>query len=189
MIVFPTITEKIGTTTQYYDVPSRLFKDRIIMLVDEVNEDSATSVISQLLYLDSENHDDITLLINSPGGSVIDGLAIFDTMNRIKSDVITISTGQASSMGALLLSSGAKGKRKASVSARIMIHSIGHGYSGKIDDTRISHQESEFLQSYLTDILVKNTGQKISKVKKDIERDKFMSSSEALAYGIIDEII
>jgi ATP-dependent Clp protease protease subunit len=104
MIVFPTIVERVGSTEKYYDIPSRLYKDRIIMLVDEVNEDSATSVIAQLLHLSTESHDDITLLINSPGGSVIDGLAIYDTMNRIESNVVTIATGQASSMGAFLLS-------------------------------------------------------------------------------------
>ena len=189
MIIMPTIVEKIGTSERYFDIPSRLFKDRIIMLVDEVNEDSATAIVSQLLYLDSENNNDITLLINSPGGSVIDGLAIYDTMNRIKSKISTIVTGQASSMGAFLLSSGEKGMRKASKSSRIMIHSIGHGYQGNIHDTRVSHAESEFLQTYLTDILVTNTGQKSSKVKKDMERDKFMSAEEALAYGIIDEVI
>lgn len=189
MIVMPTIVEKVGTTEKYYDIPSRLFKDRIVMLVDEVNEDSATSIISQLLYLDTESREDITLLINSPGGSVIDGLAIYDTMNRIKSNVVTIATGQASSMGAFLLSSGTKGKRKATKSSRIMIHSLAGGTRGKIEDMRIDHNESEYLQKYLNDVLAENTGHKPAKIRRDCERDKFMSAQEALKYGLIDEVI
>ena len=189
MITFPTIVEKIGTQEKYYDVPSRLFKDRIIMMVDEVSEDMATSVITQLLYLDSENNEDITIIINSPGGSVIDGLAIYDTMNMVKSNVITVATGQASSMGAFLLSSGTKGKRKSTASARIMIHSLSGGARGKIEDLRVSHEESEYLQKYLNNILSVNTGQSIRKIRKDCERDRFMSAAEALKYGLIDEII
>lgn len=189
MLLMPQIVEKTGTSTQYWDIPSRLFEDRIVMLVDEVNEDTATSIISQLLYLDSMNNNDITLLINSPGGSVIDGLAIYDTMNRIKSNVVCVATGQASSMGAFLLSSGTKGKRKATKSTRIMIHSIGHGTHGKIEDTRISHEEAEYLQKYLNSVLSENTGHTVRKIKKDCERDNFMSAQEALKYGLIDEVI
>lgn len=189
MLIMPTIVERIGTQEKYYDIPSRLFKDRIVMLVDEVNEDTSTSIISQLLYLDSESHDDITFLIKSPGGSVTDGLAIMDTMDRIKSNVITVATGDACSMGAFLLSCGAKGKRQATKSCRIMIHSLSGGARGNIHDTRITHKESEFLQEYLTDVLIKNTGQERDIIEKDLERDKWLSAEEALEYGLIDEVI
>lgn len=189
MIFMPTIVEKIGTQEKYYDVPSRLFKDRIVMLVDEVSEDSATSVIAQLLYLDSENHEDIIFLIKSPGGNIVDGLAIYDTINRIKSDVVCIATGHASSMGAFLLSSGTKGKRKATRSTRIMLHSLSGGTRGKIEDMRVDHKESEYLQKYLNNVLAENTGQTVRKIKRDCERDNFMSAEEALKYGLIDEVI
>lgn len=190
MIIMPTIVEVLpGGREKYLDIPSRLFKERIVMLVDEVNEDSSTSVITQLLYLDSENHEDIQLIIKSPGGSVTDGLAIMDTINRIKSDVVTISTGDACSMGAFLLGSGTKGKRKATKSCRIMLHSLSGGQSGNIHDTRISHKESEFLQEYLTNILVENTGQPREVIERDLERDKWMSAEEAVEYGLIDEVI
>lgn len=185
----PTIVERVGSTEKYYDIPSRLYKDRIIMLVDEVNEDTATSVIAQLLHLNTESYDDITLLINSPGGSVIDGLAIYDTMNRIESNVITIATGQASSMGAFLLSSGTKGKRKATKSTRIMIHSLSGGAVGNYHDMKVSHKESEFLQNYLSDVLSENTGISREILDIDMERDKFLSAKEALDYGLIDEVI
>jgi ATP-dependent Clp protease protease subunit len=186
----PNIVEVMpGGREKHYDIISRLFKDRIIMLHGEVDEETSLSINAQLLYLDSESHEDIQLLIESPGGSVLAGLSIMDTMNRIKSNVVTIASGEACSMGAFLLACGTKGKRKATKSCRIMTHSLSHGTGGNINDTRISHKEAEYLQKYLADILIENTGNNREVVERDLERDKWMSAQEALEYGLIDEII
>jgi ATP-dependent Clp protease protease subunit len=186
----PTIIEKgPGGTEFHYDLYSRLLKDRIVMLPTEVNEEIAASIVGQLLFLDSENNDDITMYVNSPGGSVYDGLSIIDTMNMIKSDVKVICSGMAASMGAMILCSGKKGMRYATKSARIMIHSVSSGSRGTYHDLKIDFKETEFLQNYLTDMIVENTGAGKKQVIADMERDKWMSAEEALKYGLIDEII
>ena len=185
----PTIIEKSPTGQErWIDIPSKLFSQRIVLLTDEVNDDSANIIIAQMLYLDSQSSEDINFIINSPGGSVLQGLGIRDCINNLKSKVNTICYGCAASMGALLLSSGT-GKRKASKDARIMLHPLSAGTGGSIHDMRIDHRESEFLQNRLNEILVQNTGQKMSKIKKDFQRDSWMSSEEAIAYGIIDEVL
>lgn len=174
-----------------YDIFSRLLKDRIVYLGGKVDEASANVIVAQMLYLDNLNSEkDIQLYINSPGGHVIDGLAIYDTMRLIKADVQTICLGQASSMGAFLLSGGAKGKRFALPSARIMIHQVcNYGVEGKVTDIEISVKESKYLKDFLNRTLAKNCGQTFEKVQADCERDYFMSAEEALKYGLIDKII
>jgi ATP-dependent Clp protease protease subunit len=189
MFIMPTIIEKIGSSEKYYDVPSRLFKDRIVLIHGEIDEETSLAINTQLIYLDSQNNEPIQMMIESPGGSVLAGLSIMDTMNRIKSPISTISSGEACSMGSFLLSCGTKGMRKSSKSCRIMLHSLSHGAGGNIHDTRISHKESEYLQSYLMDVLATNTGNTVEQIEKDTERDNWMSAQEALEYGLIDEII
>lgn len=189
MIVMPTIIEKSPNGHErWIDIPSKLYTQRIVMLVDEVSEDSSSVVIAQLLYLDSQSHEDINLIIKSPGGSIVDGLAIYDVIKNLKSKVNTVCYGMCASMGAFLLSSGT-GKRKASVSSRIMLHSLSGGTRGKIEDMRIDHKESEYLQAYLNKILAKNCDKTIAKIKKDCNRDFWMSAEDAVEYGLIDEII
>jgi len=186
----PTVVEKSYDGERAYDIYSRLLKERIIFLGEDVNEHTANVVVAQLLHLAYEDpKKDIKLYINSPGGSVYDGLAIYDTIQHIKPDVQTIGIGLQASMGAFLLSSGTKGKRFALPSSRIMIHQPSSGTQGKITDQEITLKEGIFLKKMLNEILAKNTGQKISKIEKDVERDYWMSAKEAKDYGIIDEVI
>lgn len=173
-----------------YDIYSRLLEDRIIFLGEEVTEMTANVVVAQLLHLANENPDkDIQLYINSPGGSVYDGLAIYDTMQYIASDVQTIGIGLQASMGAFLLSSGAKGKRFVLPNARVMIHQPSSGTRGKVTDQEISLRESIALKERLAAIMADNTGQKLDKIKADMERDYWLSAADAVAYGLADEVI
>ena len=189
MNIVPTVIERSSNKEYAYDLYSRLLKDRIIFLSGEINDSLANIVVSELLYLDALNHEDIYLYINSPGGSVTSGLAIYDTMNFIKSDVRTIVIGLAASMGAFLLSSGTKGKRCALKNAEVMIHQVLGGVEGQATDIKIQAEHILKIKKKLNQILASNTGKAVSKVTKDCERDNYMSSKEALAYGIIDEII
>ena len=173
-----------------YDIYSRLLEDRIIFLGEEVNEATANVIVAQLLHLANEDPDkDIQLYINSPGGVVYDGLAIYDTMQYIKPDIQTIGIGLQASMGAFLLSSGAKGKRFVLPNARVMIHQPSSGTQGKVTDQEISLREAMELKERLAKIIAGNTGQKLDKVKADMERDYWMSADEALEYGVVDEVI
>lgn len=186
----PTIIEETNRGERAYDIYSRLLSDRIIFLGEEVNAHTANLVIAQLLFLAHEdNTKDIKLYINSPGGSVYDGLAIIDTMNFIKPDVETIGIGLQASMGAMLLSSGAKGKRFALPNSRIMIHQPSSGTQGKITDQEIALKEGIYLKKVLAEIFAKNTGKSFKTVEKDMDRDNWMSAAEALSYGIIDQVI
>ena len=186
----PTVIEKSHDGERAFDIYSRLLKDRIIFLGDEVNQHTANIVIAQLLYLAYEDpKKDIQLYINSPGGSVYDGLGIYDTIQHIAPDVQTIGIGLQASMGAFLLSSGTKGKRFALPNSRIMIHQPSSGTQGKITDQEITLREGLFLKGRLNEILAKNTGQKLSKIENDMERDFWMSAEEAVKYGIVDEVI
>ena len=189
MNIVPTVIEKSSNREYAYDLYSRLLKDRIIFLSGEINDALASIVVSELLYLDSINHEDIYLYINSPGGSVTSGFAIYDTMNYIKSDVRTIVVGMAASMGAFLLSSGTKGKRCALKNAEVMIHQVLGGAQGQATDIKIAAEHILKIKKKLNGILATNTGQPINKVIKDCERDNYMSSEDALHYGLIDEII
>ncbi len=173
-----------------YDIYSRLLEDRIIFLGEEVTEMTANVVVAQLLHLANENPDkDIQLYINSPGGSVYDGLAIYDTMQYIAPDVQTIGIGLQASMGAFLLSSGAKGKRFVLPNARVMIHQPSSGTRGKVTDQEISLRESIALKERLATIMADNTGQKLDKIKADMERDYWLSAADAVAYGLSDKVI
>ena len=173
-----------------YDIYSRLLKDRIIFLADEVNDQTASLVVAQLLFLESEDpNKDIQLYINSPGGSVTAGMAIYDTMNYIKCDVSTICIGMAASMGAFLLSSGAKGKRLALPNAEVMIHQPSGGAKGQATEIQIVAENILKTKKKLNEILAANTGQSVEKIAEDTERDNFMSAEEAKAYGLIDEIV
>lgn len=186
----PTVIEKTYEGERAFDIYSRLLKERIIFVGDEINEVTANLIVAQLLHLAYEDpKKDIKLYINSPGGSVYDGLAIYDTIQHIKPDVQTIGIGLQASMGAFLLSSGTKGKRYALPNSRIMIHQPSSGTQGKISDQEITLREGLYLKQRLNEILAKNTGQKLSKVEKDADRDFWMSADEAKAYGLIDEVI
>ena len=189
MNIVPTVIEKSSNKEYAYDLYSRLLKDRIVFLSGEINDSVASIVVSELLYLDAQNHDDIYLYINSPGGSVTSGLAIYDTMNYIKSDVRTIVIGMAASMGAFLLSSGTKGKRCALPNAEVMIHQVLGGAQGQATDIKIHAEHILKTKKKLNNILAKNTNQKLNKIINDCERDNYMSAKEALEYGLIDEII
>lgn len=189
MNIVPTVIERSSNKEYAYDLYSRLLKDRIIFLSGEINDSLANIVVSELLYLDSLNHEDICLYINSPGGSVTSGFAIYDTMNFIKSDVRTIVVGMAASMGAFLLSSGARGKRCALKNAEVMIHQVLGGAQGQATDIKIAAEHILKIKKKLNNILASNTGQPINKVIRDCERDNYMSSDEALKYGLIDQII
>lgn len=189
-ILVPTVIEQEGRNERAYDIYSRLLKDRIIFLGDEVDHHSANLIIAQMLFL--ENQDpvkDIIFYINSPGGSVSDGLAIYDTMNFVKCDVQTVGVGLQASMGAFLLSSGAKDKRFALPNSRVMIHQVSSGTKGRVTDMEIDLRESLRLKKLLNEILAKNTGQKLTKVEADAERDYWMTAEEAKKYGLIDKII
>lgn len=190
MSYIPYVVEKTSKGERSYDIYSRLLKDRIILLSGEINDEVAASVVAQLLFLEAQDASkDIYLYINSPGGVVTSGFSIFDTMNYIKPDVSTICIGQAASMGAFLLSSGAKGKRFALPNARIMIHQPLGGARGQATDIEIQAKEILRLKATLNKILAENTGNKLAKIEKDTERDYFMSSDEALKYGLIDKVL
>ena len=186
----PNVIVKTRDGERGYDIYSRLLEDRIIFLGEGVNEHTANVVVAQLLHLANEDPEkDIQLYINSPGGSVYDGLAIYDTIQYIKPDVQTIGIGLQASMGAFLLSSGTKGKRGVLPNSRVMIHQPSSGTQGKVTDQEISLREALELKERLAAIMAKNTGQKLAKVKADMERDYWMSPDEALKYGLIDEVI
>lgn len=189
MHIIPTVIEKTSSGEKVYDLYSRLLEDRIVLLVGEINDNMANLVVAQLLYLDSLNNDDINLYINSYGGSITAGMAIYDTMNYIKSDVSTICVGMAASMGAFLLSSGKKGKRYALPNAEILIHQPLGGVQGQATEIKIAAEHILKTKEKLNKILAKNTGKKRSEIEKDTERDYFMSAEEALEYGIIDKIL
>ncbi len=185
----PYVIEQTHRGERSYDIYSRLLKDRIVMLGTEIDDDVANVIVAQLLFLESEDPDkDINLYINSPGGSVTAGLAIYDTMQYVKCPVSTICVGQAASMGAVLLLAGAKGKRYALPSSRIMIHQPLGGVRGQATDIEIQAKEILRMKAKLNELIVKHTGQSIERVEKDTDRDYFMGASEAKAYGIIDEI-
>lgn len=186
----PTVVEETNRGERAYDIYSRLLNDRIIFLGEDVNSHTANLVVAQLLFLAHQDPKaDIKLYINSPGGSVYDGLAIIDTINYIKPDVQTIGIGLQASMGAMLLSCGTKGKRYILPNSRVMIHQPSSGTEGKITDQEIMLKEGIFLKKRLTEIFAKNTGKSIEQVERDMDRDHWMSAEEALKYGIVDEII
>lgn len=186
----PYVVEQSGNGERSYDIYSRLLKDRIIILTGEINDTVASSVVAQLLFLESEDPDkDIYLYINSPGGVVTAGMAIYDTMQYIKPDVSTICVGQAASMGSLLLTAGAKGKRFSLPNARIMIHQPLGGARGQSTDIQIQAQELQRTRDMLNNVLSKHTGQSLEKINTDTERDNFMSAEEAVSYGLIDKVI
>ena len=190
MSYIPYVIERTGRTERSYDIYSRLLKDRIIMLSGEINDAVASSIVAQLLFLEAEDpQKDIYFYINSPGGVVTSGMAIYDTMRYIRPDVSTICIGQAASMGAFLLSSGAKGKRYALEHARIMIHQPLGGAQGQASDIASQAEEILRLKRELNEILAKNTSQDIKRIEKDTDRDNFMSAKEALEYGIVDEVL
>ncbi len=189
MNLIPTVIEKEVNGERSYDIYSRLLKDRIIILNGEINDTSANIVVAQLLYLDSESHDDISIYINSPGGSITSGMAIYDTMNFIKSKVSTICIGMAASMAAFLLSSGEKGKRMALPNAEVMIHQPLGGAQGQATEIKIAAERILKLKEKLNTILSKNTGKPLEDINKDTERDYFLSAKEAKNYGLIDKII
>lgn len=189
MNLIPTVIEKNEMGERAYDIYSRLLKDRIVILNGEITDNTANTVVAELLYLDSLNHDDISLYINSPGGVITSGMAIYDTMNFIKSDVSTICIGMAASMAAFLLSSGKKGKRYALPNSEIMIHQPLGGAQGQATEIKIAAEHILKLKEKLNKILSKNTNQSIEKIENDTERDYFLNSNEALDYGLIDKII
>jgi ATP-dependent Clp protease protease subunit len=186
----PVVIEQTGRGERSYDIYSRLLKDRIVMLNGQVNDQMASTVVAQLLFLEAEDPEkDIYLYINSPGGVITAGMSMFDTMNYIKPDICTICIGQAASMGAFLLSAGTKGKRFALPNARIMIHQPSGGAQGQSTDIQIQAKEIQRLKDSLNKLLASHTGQKVAKIAKDTERDHFMSSNEACEYGLIDKVI
>lgn len=189
MSLVPTVIEKSNHGERVYDIYSRLLKDRIIIISGEIDDINSNTVVAQLLYLDSLNHDDISIYINSPGGSVTAGMAIYDTMNFIKSDVSTICVGMAASMGAFLLSSGCKGKRFILPNSEVMIHQPLGGAQGQATEIKIAAERILKLKDKLNHILSKNTGKSLKIIEKDTERDNFMSAKEALEYKIVDQIL
>jgi len=185
----PMVIEQSGRGERAYDIYSRLLRDRVVFLVGPVNDQTANLVVAQLLFLESENPDkDISLYINSPGGSVYSGMAIFDTMQFIKPDVSTICVGMAASMGAFLLAAGAKGKRFALPNSRIMIHQPSSGAQGQAADIEIAAREILDLRGRMNRILAERTGQPVERIERDTDRDNFMSAEDAVSYGIIDRI-
>jgi len=190
MSYIPVVVEQTGRGERSYDIYSRLLKDRIIMLSGEVNDAVASTVVAQLLFLEADDPEkDIFLYINSPGGVVTAGLSMYDTMNYIKPDVCTICIGQAASMGAFLLSAGAKGKRFSLPNSRIMIHQPSGGAQGQSTDIQIQAKEIQRLKDSLNELLAKHTGQDVKQIEEDTERDNFMSPSEAMDYGLVDKVI
>ena len=190
MSLVPYVIEQTGQGERSYDIFSRLLKDRIIFFGDEVNDQTASIIVAQMLFLESEDPDkDIMLYINSPGGSITAGMAIYDTMNYIKCDVSTICVGMAASMGAFLLSAGAKGKRLALPNSEIMIHQPLGGMQGQATDIKIHADRIIRMKDKLNNILSENTGRPLEEIVRDTERDNFMSAQEALDYGLVDKII
>jgi len=190
MALVPMVVEQTSRGERSYDIYSRLLNDRIIFLSDEVNDVTASLVVAQLLYLEAQDPDkDIYLYINSPGGSITSGMAIYDTMNYIKCDVCTICVGMAASMGAFLLSSGTKGKRYALPNAEVMIHQPLGGMQGQATDIKIHADRILNIKAKLNKLLSEQTGQSLKTIEKDTERDNFMSAEQALAYGLVDKVI
>ena len=190
MALVPMVVEQTSRGERSYDIYSRLLNDRIIMLCDEVNDATASLVVAQLLYLEGQDPDkDISFYINSPGGSVTAGMAIYDTMQYIKCDVSTICIGMAASMGAFLLAAGAKGKRMALPNSEIMIHQPSGGAQGQVTDIEIHAERLIRIKKHLNEILAERTGKKLEETIKATERDNFLSAQEALEYGIIDKVI
>ena len=190
MSLVPMVVERSGNSERSYDIFSRLLNDRIVMLCEEVIDASASLVVAQLLYLEGQDPDkDISLYINSPGGSITSGMAIYDTMQYIKCDVSTICIGMAASMGAFLLSSGAKGKRFALPNSEIMIHQPSGGSQGQATDIQIQAERILRMKKHLNGILAENTGKSVEEITRDCARDHFMSAAEACEYGLIDKVI
>jgi ATP-dependent Clp protease protease subunit len=186
----PMVIEQSGRGERAYDIYSRLLKERVVFLVGPVTEVTANLIVAQLLFLESENPDkDISFYINSPGGSVSAGLAIYDTMQFVKPDVSTLCVGQAASMGALLLAAGGKGKRFALPNSRVMIHQPMGGFQGQASDIEIHAKEILYLKARLNEILAKHTGQKIETIEKDTDRDNFLSATQAVSYGLVDKVL
>lgn len=189
MNLVPVVVDKDIQGERSYDIFSRLLKERIIFISGEINDSVANSVIAELLYLDSINHEDISIYINSPGGVITSGMAIYDTMNFVKSDVTTICIGMAASMAAFLLSSGTIGKRYILPNADVMIHQPLGGAEGQATDIKIAAERILELKRRLNRILAKNTGKALSKIEKDTERDNYLTADEAVKYGLVDKII
>ena len=189
MNLVPVVVENDMSVERSYDIFSRLLKDRIIFLSGEINDTVANSIVAQLLYLDSLSNDDISLYINSPGGSISSGMAIYDTMNFVKSNVSTICIGMAASMAAFLLSSGEKGKRFILPNADVMIHQPLGGVEGQATDIKIATDRILNLKERLNKVLAKNTGKNLKTVERDTERDNYLNATEAINYGIVDEIV
>jgi ATP-dependent Clp protease, protease subunit len=188
--LIPMVIEQSGRGERAYDIYSRLLKERVIFLVGVVNEMTANLVVAQLLFLESENPEkDISIYINSPGGSVSAGLAIYDTMQFVKPDVSTLCIGQAASMGALLLAAGAKGKRFALPNSRVMIHQPMGGFQGQATDIEIHAKEILYLRQRLNEILARHTGQEIKTIERDTERDNFFGADDAVKYGLVDKVL
>lgn len=188
MNLIPVVVDREDEGERSADIFSRLLKDRIIFITGEIDDNLSNTVIAQLLYLDSQSHDDIAIYINSPGGSVSSGLAIYDTMNFVKSDVSTVCMGIAASMGAFLLSSGTKGKRFILPNADVMIHQVLGRSEGQASDIKIATDRILDLKKRLNKILAKNTGKNIKTIEKDTDRDNYLSADEAIAYGLVDKI-
>ncbi|CAG0944480.1 MAG: ATP-dependent Clp protease proteolytic subunit [Rhodocyclaceae bacterium] len=186
----PMVIEQSGRGERAYDIYSRLLKERVVFLVGPVNDVTANLIVAQLLFLESENPDkDIYFYINSPGGSVSAGLAIYDTMQFIKPDVSTLCVGQAASMGAFLLTAGAKGKRFCLPNSRIMIHQPMGGFQGQASDIEIHAKEILYLRARLNEIMARHTGQPIERIERDTDRDNFLSGAEAVDYGLVDKVL
>lgn len=189
MNIIPSIIEKTKSGERSYDIYSRLLKDRIIFISGEIDDDTANGVIGQLLFLDSKSHDDISLYINSPGGSITAGMAIYDTMNFIKSDVSTICIGMAASMASVLLASGKKGKRFILPNSEVMIHQPLGGVSGQATEIKIVADRILYLRNKLNKLLADKTGKDIKQIEKDTERDHYLSAEDALKYGLVDKVL
>jgi ATP-dependent Clp protease protease subunit len=188
--LIPMVIEQSGRGERAYDIYSRLLKERVVFLVGPVNEVSANLIVAQLLFLESENPDkDISFYINSPGGSVSAGLAIYDTMQFIKPDVSTLCVGQAASMGALLLCAGSNGKRYCLPNSRMMIHQPMGGFQGQASDVEIHAKEILYLRAKLNEIMAKHTGQPVERIARDTDRDNFLSADDAIQYGLVDRIL
>jgi ATP-dependent Clp protease protease subunit len=186
----PMVVEQSGRGERAYDIYSRLLKERVVFLVGEVNEVTANLIVAQLLFLESDNPDkDISFYINSPGGSVSAGLAIYDTMQFIKPDVSTLCVGQAASMGAMLLTAGAKGKRFCLPNSRVMIHQPLGGFRGQASDIEIHAKEILYLKQRLNELMAKHTGQDVDTISKDTDRDNFLSADQAVKYGLVDRVL
>ena len=186
----PMVIEQSGRGERAYDIYSRLLKERVVFLVGPVTEMTANLIVAQLLFLESENPEkDISFYINSPGGSVSAGLAVYDTMQFVKPDVSTLCIGQAASMGAFLLAAGAKGKRFALPNSRVMIHQPMGGFQGQASDIEIHAREILYLRARLNDLMAKHTGQKTDKIERDTDRDNFLSAEESVKYGLVDKVL